>query len=39
MQVAIVRDNVVDEKSVLPQLTPCKDDIGPAVLAMEQKKD
>jgi len=39
VQVAIVRDNVVDEKSVLPQLTPCKDDIGPAVLAMEQKKD
>ena len=39
MQVAIVHDNAVDEMSVLLQLTPCKDDIGPAVLTMEQKKD
>jgi len=32
-------DNVGDEISVLLQLTPCKDDIAPAVLAMELKKD
>ena len=42
VQVAIVgaNSNVVDDMSVLLKLAPSNDDdIGPAVLAMEQKKD